>query len=118
MMGSPVVHFEIGGPDHDALKKFYGDVFAWEIHDIPETNYSLVHTNADGKGIEGGMPVQEGPWVAVYIEVPDPQAALDKAVSAGAEVVMPVTEMPQVTLALFKDPAGNTVGIVKAEPQS
>jgi len=26
--------------------------------------------------------------------------------------------MPQVTLALFKDPAGNTVGIVKAEPES
>lgn len=31
---------------------------------------------------------------------------------------MPVTEIPgAVTMAMFKDPAGNIVGIVKEEPE-
>lgn len=115
-MGNPVVHFEIGGPEQDKLSKFYSELFGWDVHTMQPMDYGMVHTNADGKGIEGGIPKQEGPWVTVYVEVPDPQAALDEAVGAGAEVVMPVTEMPQVTMALFKDPAGNVIGIVKADP--
>jgi predicted enzyme related to lactoylglutathione lyase len=31
---------------------------------------------------------------------------------------MPVTEIPNtVTVAMFKDPAGNTIGIVKEQPE-
>lgn len=112
-MPNPVVHFEIGGPDHEALKSFYEGVFGWQVHDMPEAGYSLVHTKEEDHGIDGGMPVHDTPWVCVYIEVADPSAIMDAAVAAGAEVVMPVTESPGVTLALFKDPAGNQVGLVK-----
>lgn len=114
-MPNPVVHFEIGGPDHEALKAFYEGVFGWEVHDMPEAGYSLVHAREGEVGIDGGMPVHDTPWVCIYIEVPDPQASLDAAVAAGGQVVMPVTEAPGVTLAMFTDPAGNTVGIIEAE---
>ena len=53
--------------------------------------------------------------MCVYIQVADPQAALDKAEKLGATTVMPVSEIPgaNVTLAQFKDPAGNVIGLLK-----
>jgi predicted enzyme related to lactoylglutathione lyase len=114
-MPNPVVHFEIGGPDRGALAAFYERVFSWDIQDVPEMDYSLVHTKDGDAGIDGGFPVQHGPWTCVYIEVPDPQGSLDAAVAAGADVVMPVIESPGLTLARFRDPAGNVVGLVKSE---
>jgi predicted enzyme related to lactoylglutathione lyase len=47
--------------------------------------------------------------------VPDLQAAVDRVVAHGGIVLIPPTEVPSViTFALFKDPAGNTTGLVKA----
>ena len=52
--------------------------------------------------------------VRIYVQVPDLQAALAKAEGMGAKVVMPITEIPgAVTMALFADPDGNVVGLVK-----
>ena len=54
--------------------------------------------------------------VTIYVEVEDLQAYLDKAVSLGGTVVMPVTVIPNmVTMAQFADPQGNVVGMVKSE---
>ncbi len=51
-----------------------------------------------------------------YAEVDDPQTYLDKAVSLGGKVVMPVTMIPDmVTFAQFTDPEGNIFGIIKSE---
>ncbi|MFQ5426279.1 MAG: VOC family protein, partial [Gaiellales bacterium] len=52
----------------------------------------------------------------VGVAVDDPQAALDRAESLGGRTVMPVTEIPDmVTLALFADPQGHVIGIVKSQ---
>ena len=69
------------------------------------------------KGIGGGVgQAQDGNGhVTFYVEVDDPQAALDKIESLGGKTVMPVTEMEMVTFALFTDPEGHLVGIVKGE---
>ena len=51
-----------------------------------------------------------------YIEVDDIGGYLDRAVAAGAGVVMPVMVIPgAVTMALFSDPAGVVVGLVADE---
>ena len=116
-MSNPVVHFELMGKDAIALQKFYADVFDWKLSaPLPEFgNYSLLES--EDKGIGGG--IGEGdPRVTVYIEVDEPQAYLDKAVRAGATVLMPVTTiMEGTTIAMFSDPAGNITGILKAEPR-
>ena len=39
-----VVHFEIPFDDKERANKFYKDVFGWDILDIPEMNYVIVHT--------------------------------------------------------------------------
>jgi hypothetical protein len=52
--------------------------------------------------------------VTFYVGVDDPQSYLDKAESLGGKTVMPVTEIPNmVTFALFADPEGHMVGVVK-----
>jgi len=64
-------------------------------------------------------PVWAGDSRSVYVQVEDPQAALDKAESLGGKTVLPVMTIPNtVTLALFADPEGHVVGLVARETQS
>lgn len=79
-------------------------------------NYGIVDTHAEGS-IGGGIAAADGPnHVTFYVAVDDPQAYLDKIEGMGGKTVVPVTEIPDmVTFALFSDPEGNVVGLVKAE---
>ena len=116
-MGRPVVHFEIYGKDEKKLQGFYSKLFDWKVDANNPVNYGLVDTDG-GRGINGGIAkAQPGtPGVTIYIEVEDLQAYLDKAVSMGSKVLVPATEIPgMVTYALFSDPEGNAVGLVKAQ---
>lgn len=115
-MGSPVVHFEVMGTDGPALETFYAELFGWGVQPFPEMNYGVVDTHA-GSGINGGIGTSQTGQRAVlfYVEVPDPQATLDRVESIGGKTVVPVMEVPGVvTLAQFTDPQGNVVGLVKA----
>jgi uncharacterized protein len=117
-MGSPVVHFEIGGPDDGPLLRFYGELFGWRLTRVPGgINYTLVDTQA-GAGVNGaiGKSGTGEPWASFYVEVDDLQAVLDKAESLGAKTVLPITEIPgMVAFAMFDDPDGLLVGLVKGE---
>ena len=116
-MGRPVVHFEIYGKDEKKLQDFYSKLFDWKIDAKHPVNYGLVDTGA-GRGINGGIAKAEPgtPNVTIYIEVDDLESYLDKAVSMGSKVLVPVTEIPgTVTFALFCDPEGNSVGLVKGQ---
>jgi len=111
-MGNRVVHFEMSGPDANALAAFYADLFGWHTQEIQGGDYVLVDTHGGG-GINGGVARGE-PYATFYVESDDPQALLDQAASMDARVVVPLTETPFVTYARFADPDGLHVGIVKA----
>ncbi|MGH2829191.1 MAG: VOC family protein [Actinomycetota bacterium] len=116
-MGNPVVHFEIMGVDGDALGRFYTEVFGWDIQSMPETNYGLVDTRG-GEGVNGGIATTEPgrTGVAFYVEVPDTDTMLRSIEAAGGTIVMPTTSIPGVvTFAMFRDPQGNHVGLVRNE---
>ncbi|MBI3912722.1 MAG: VOC family protein [Chloroflexi bacterium] len=113
-MSNPITHFEIIGKDALKLQKFYADVFAWKLGAPAREfgNYSLLDN--EGKGIGGGIGEGDA-RVTVYIEVDDPQAYLDKVMKAGGKMLMPVTPvMEGVTIAMFADPEGNTIGLSKS----
>ena len=113
-MPNPVVHFEINGPDGAALQRFYAEVFDWTVNTDNPMGYGLVEAGEGGVG--GGIASAPAPLATIYIEVNDPQAYLDKVKAAGAKVVQEVTEIPgMVTFAQFQDPAGNVIGLVKAD---
>jgi len=111
--------FEVIGPDSAALHRFYKDVFAWKLTPpVKEMgNYSMVqgHEPGIGGGVGGGQADERR--VTIYIESAEPQRLLDKALAAGATLLMPVTTItPDTTIAMFTDPAGNTIGLMKANP--
>ena len=121
-MTNTVVHWEIIGKDHDALKKFYDDVFDWKLNTVPMPNgsYSMTGPDEGEAGIGGGIGASDDPnrrWVTFYIGVDDTDAYLRKVEANGGKVVVPTEVIPGVvTFAVFEDPEGNRVGVVKNEP--
>jgi hypothetical protein len=114
-MGSPVVHFEINARDSGKMQKYYSDLFGWRVDASNPMNYGLVDTDSGGEGIAGGIGQTEDAQSSTlfYVQVPDVQAALDRAVSLGGSVMQPVQVIPgMVTMAVFADPEGNQVGVV------
>ena len=119
-MGAPIVHFEINGIDFRRSEDFYRNLFGWQIQDVPAINYGMVDTGVK-MGINGGigqLDPGEMPFVTFYVQVEDLQTYLDKAVSLGGRIIIPITVVPDmVTFALFSDPDGCRIGLVKG-PQT
>ncbi len=115
-MGNAVVHFEVGAADDGPLVAFYGELFGWALRGFPGGGYTMVDTRG-GRGINGGIGrSQTGePWSAFYVETDDLQAMLNRASSLGGATAMPVTDVGgAVTIAMFNDPDGLLVGLVRA----
>lgn len=114
-MGNPVVHWEIGGHDLDSMTAFYRALFGWETAGF-DADYRLVDAK---EGIGGGfMRCREGmpSYVTVYVAVDDLDATLAKVVDLGGSALVPATPIPGVgSFALFQDPEGNVVGILRMQ---
>jgi len=103
-MPAPIVFFDIAGPDAAKLKSFYSGVFGWSID----------AANAIKTGALDGTLRQDPPEKILYVGVPDIDAALAEIKAAGGTVDVPRTVVPNVVIfALFKDPAGNRMGLVE-----
>lgn len=114
-MPNPVVHFEIVGQDAKRLQDFYSEIFGWQIRVNEATGYGIVKAQ-EGKGIGGGILASgDSPFrITVYIQVDDLQAYLDRVEALGGRTIHPVTAMPgSITYALFEDPDGHVIGLVK-----
>jgi predicted enzyme related to lactoylglutathione lyase len=122
-MGQPVVHFEVVGKDGDKLRRYYSELFGWEFGEtMGPTNYAVTpregNINSDGVGIGGGIgtaPEGYDGHVTFYVEVDDVEAALAKAESLGGSRMMGPDVVPgvEIEIALFTDPEGHVIGLVK-----
>jgi len=117
-MPNPVMHFEVMAAQNvDAVRKFYADAFGWKVDADNPMNYGLVDTGA-GIGINGGIgaPMPGGPsYATFYVAVEDLAAALKRIESLGGTTAVPPMDIPdgKVSIAMFRDPAGNLIGLVK-----
>jgi uncharacterized protein len=113
-MGNPVVRFEVGAAEHGPLVEFYGELFGWGMETIAES-YTLVDTRG-GHGLIGGVGRSNtgDPWATFYVEVDDLQATLERAEALGGRTVVPVIELPGMAFAMFDDPDGLLVGLMRA----
>jgi len=118
-MGNGVVHFEIMSKDGKRMREFYGSLFGWPIDANNPLNYGVIQPGMEraiGGGI-GQVTENQLPYTTFYVAVDNPQEYLDKVVSMGGKVLIPVTDIPgMVTFAMFSDPEGNMVGLVKDVP--
>jgi len=121
-----VVHFEIIGKDGKRLQDFYSSLFDWKIDANNPMNYGMVEpgdtapTSEPGQppqygGIGGGIGQSDGgPQVTFYVQVTSIEDTLRKAESMGGQTIMPPMEVPGgPTIAQFRDPEGNVIGLVK-----
>jgi hypothetical protein len=114
-MVNQVTHFEINGRDGKRLREFYGALFGWKIDASNPMEYGLV--SPEQAGIGGGISHNSpAPMVTVYVEVADLAEALKKAVSLGGKTLLEPTQVPNgPQIAMFGDPEGNAIGLVKSE---
>ena len=101
---APIVFFDIAGPDMDKLGAFYKGVFGWDV------DPSGAIRNAGAAGTLRKDPADK----VLYLGVPDVTAALALVTANGGTVIAPRFEVKGVVvLGLFKDPAGNMMGVVE-----
>jgi uncharacterized protein len=106
---APVVFFDIAGPDGPRLHKFYNELFAWKIG----------QDGAFTAPVTTPIPAvirQDPAATLLYVGVEDITATLKKIVASGGTIVFPRLEVPgRVVIGMFKDPAGNQVGLVEMQ---
>lgn len=127
---NPIVHFEIPADDVERAKKFYENIFGWEIKkfDYPGEPYWGVHAaETDEKNmvkkpgmINGGMMKRQkkGQGVVNYISVDSIDSKLDEIKKLGGKIVVEKTEIAPGMgwVAMFKDSEGNLMGLHQAPP--
>jgi predicted enzyme related to lactoylglutathione lyase len=113
-MAHQIVHWEIQSQNPVRLHRFYADAFGWIIDASNPMNYGMVGSGGHA-GIDGGIGGSQAPGsrVLVYASVPSIPAALEKIEAHGGRTIMPRTDLGMVTMALYQDPEGNTMGLVE-----
>jgi len=104
-------HFDIGGPDPEALHGFYRSVFGWTI-DPKGPGYALVETPAGSAN--GAILETEAASITVGIVVADIDRVIESAIDQGGTIAMLATDNGWVKKAVLADPAGNRVTVIQA----
>ena len=110
-MPNPVVWFEVMGQDADKLRKFYGELCGWKFQVDPNTNYAVAEPGDGGIGGGVGQRADGTSWSTVYTKVTDLEAAVLKATDLGSSLLMPITDLPDIRVAVVTDPEGRAVGL-------
>jgi predicted enzyme related to lactoylglutathione lyase len=117
---------ELRTRDAERAKRFYRDTIGWSFE-----RSALPHGHdywlavADGKPVAGLFPLASPrfdgvpeSWMA-YLAVDDVDARVDKAVEAGAKLVMPIFDIPGVgRIAMLREPGGAGIGWMTPRPRS
>ena len=118
-----VVHFHVPVNDMSRAKKFYTDIFGWEIEEIEKhKNYQLVTTVATDENdipiepgaINGALYVRETPeeYPEITIEVSSIDDYLKKIEESGGKLVTPKTPVGDLGFyAEILDTENNTIGL-------
>jgi len=121
-MSGRVVHFEIPYDDGNRARKFYADVFGWQINHLSDMDYTLVGTGPTAEQgppsepgfINGGMTQRSDMVKApvVTIDVDDIDAALERVEKLGGTTVVGRQSVGDMGFtAYFRDPEGNLTGL-------
>ena len=122
-MASPanntVTWFEIGAPDVDAAKAFYGQLFGWSF--APDGAYTLI-TAAGAAGPSGGIFNTGGnipPYAVFVVEVADVAATATRTEELGGKVVAAPMELEDgMVVAYLTDPNGSMFALFSPRPES
>ncbi len=118
-----VVHFEIPANNIERAKKFYSDIFGWQMIKTPMADdFYLVNTvETDEKGMPKTSGAINGDIMKrtskeetpiIVIKVPSMDEYLKKLKNAGCKVVIETQQIGGMGLySRFIDPEGNIIGM-------
>jgi predicted enzyme related to lactoylglutathione lyase len=108
MTPAPIVFFDIAGPDAAKQQGFYKEVFGWEADPTGGVKVQIA-----GPPLSGLLRTDPADKV-IYLGVKDVTATLAEIVKHGGQIHAPRFEVKGVViLGLFRDPAGNFMGLVE-----
>lgn len=106
---APIVFFDLAGLKVDELKAFYADLFGWKSD---STGQLTIPVTAPLPSAFRQDPTDK----RIYIGVDDVTKKLEEIKARGGSIDVPRFEVRGVAvLALFKDPAGNPMGLVEMQ---
>ncbi len=109
-----ITHTELASSDPAATKVWCANVLGWTFKPSfpsPGGDYHLFnYSEQAGGGIRQNNP-PEVPGTVPYVNVPDTQAAFDKALREGAEEMFPAGGgRVELTIAIVRAPGGVPIG--------
>lgn len=107
-------YVELPVRDMARAKAFYADAFGWDLTDFGPT-YASTMTG----GVDVGLQADAAEATAAPLPVlktSDLEAALAAVERAGGTVVKPIFAFPGGRRFQFRDPSGNEVAVMVAEP--
>jgi predicted enzyme related to lactoylglutathione lyase len=110
--GAPVVHLELHTANLPRACAFYTRLFGWRAEQIVTGGRSYVALGL-GEGVEGGVVECEthSPLWLPYVEVPEIEAATERARALGAAVPLEPREGPAGWRSVVAGPAGGEIGL-------
>ena len=113
-----VAWFEIGAPDVDAAKGFYGPLFGWSF--APDGAYTLI-TAPGAAAPSGGIFGTGGsipPYAVFVVQVADVAATATRAEELGGKIVVaPKTLDDGMAVGYLTDPNGSLFALFSPKPQ-
>jgi len=103
-------------PDVEAAASFYGELFGWEVPELPNSAEMGGYRRAkkDGRDVAGVFPLmQEGqpPAWGTHVSVTDAEATMDAVREAGGQVLVEPMEVADYgKMSVFVDPTGAVCG--------
>jgi uncharacterized protein len=111
---------DLGTPDLDASKRFYAELFGWDVEEtgtLEETG-GYVFFTLNGRKVAGGGPLQDPnqpPAWSTYFATADADATVATAREAGAQpLVEPMDVMDAGRMAILAHPAAGVLGVWQA----
>ncbi len=115
------IHIEIPADDIERAKKFYTELFGWEItkFDMPESGMDYWGINIAGEckdqpNISGGLMKRQNTehQITNYTVVDSVTESLEKIEKSGGKIIMPIMEVPTVgKFSVFSDTEGNVSAV-------
>ncbi len=107
-----ICYIEMPAIDISQSAQFYQQVFGWHVRqrDDGSTSFDDTVGGVSGTWVTGRSPAAN-PGMIVHIMVANAAAIIEAIVAAGGEITQPINPYEQEVYALFRDPAGNILGI-------
>jgi uncharacterized protein len=122
-MKNVISWFEIYASNFERAKKFYTEVFQWEITDVPvssDRHQQMEYATFPNEGTSGALvrmkevnPGNGG--TLVYFHTEEINEELGRVESAGGKIILPKQNVGTGFIALVEDTEGNVIGLRSAK---